>query len=267
MDGTEHWAGEFEHDSLAAPEARESFTKTMSKYETQDEAVIGGYEAIKMTGKPFKLPESLDKLPDDKTRQEFQAGVSKLIGVIDKEDAIPKDFNWAEGAAEGVQPDENFIGMAKKFAIDNHLTGNQLKGVVNTWNGLAKQARETMEQQAMTDIKATNEALLKQYNGSQEALQADIELMRRTFKNCPGMTAEEYEQIAEDLAGPDGKGQVGAMLRKPVLAKWLLKILAPISKEGDTTQGEGGTKPKKEETAEESVVRETPNTAKALGWV
>ena len=90
--------------------------------------------------------------------------------------------------------------------------------------------------------------------------------MRRTFKNLAGLSAEEYEKIADELMGPDEQGRVGAMLRNPILAKAVLKLLAPMSKEGSGAGGEGGQEPYKPPTPEDEIKKELPKTAAALGW-
>ena len=266
-EGTDgNWANDFQHDSLAVPETKEAFVKTMSKYGSQEEAIVGGFNAMKEIGKPFRLPESLDKLPDDKSRQEFQAHIGKILGVVESEDSIPKDFNWADGLEDGSQTDENMVAAFKNFAVDNKLNVNQVQGGVKFWNGIMRQAKESMQQTAAAEMKATNEAMLKEYNGSDEALKADIELMRRTFKNNAGLTGEEYEAIADDLMGPDENGKVGALLRKPTLTKALLKLLAPLSKEGSTEGGEGGTRPASKPTTEvEKLKARDPALAEAIG--
>lgn len=122
--------------------------------------------------------------------------------------------------------------------------------------------RETQAAETTAEMKASNEALLKSYDNDPKALEVDIENMRRTFQNHAGLTAEEFEQIADDLMGPDKDGKAGAILRSPVLARALLKLLAPMSKEGTGEQGKGGTPLKAGATPKEQL----PKTAEALGW-
>ena len=56
---------ELEHPSVTA-ENREEFSTHMAKFATMEDAALDGMALKKLTGKPFKMPESLDKLPDDK---------------------------------------------------------------------------------------------------------------------------------------------------------------------------------------------------------
>jgi len=250
----EHWSNEFEHESLSTDEARESFTKAMSKYDSPESAIMGGFEAMKLTGRPYKLPESIDKLPDDNVKKQFQDELHKVLGVIDSKDAFGDDFNFAEGLEDGRQADENIVETFKDFAVKNNFTRQQAQAGVNFWNGMMRQAREAEAQKAKDELGKVNEALKAEFG---DKVDENIELMRRTFQNNAGLSAEEFEQIADDLM------ETGTILRKPVLAKAIVKLLAPMSKEGGTDTGEGGTK---QEGEGETIEEQLPKTAKALGW-
>ena len=99
-EGNEHWAPGFEHASVTA-DNREAFNTSMAKYASRDEAIVGSFNAQKAMGKPFRVPESLDKL-DDASRDDFRSQARNALGI-----RTPKtvedlaDFNFKEGLAEG----------------------------------------------------------------------------------------------------------------------------------------------------------------------
>lgn len=251
------WIDNFEHESLSTPEARESFTKTMGLYETQEQAIIGGYEAKKLAGRPFKLPESMDNVehwPDENDRKTFKSGLSKLMGVVESEDAIPQDFNFAEGLEQGQTADENLVKAFKQFAVQNKFTLSQMQEGVKFWNAYQASVRQAVAQQAQQTIQATQQKILAAYNNDEGAYKADIELFKRTLKNHGGpngqpLPNEEYEAIGDEISSIDENGKPGPLFRNPTLTLSLLRLLAPMSKEGtnDTGTGAPPEPPKKDE--------------------
>ncbi len=256
----EHWSNEFEHESLATPEAKESFTSAMSKYETQEEALLGGFNAMKSMGKPFKLPESLDKLPDDNIRNDFRSQASKLLGIEDGISDIKAfdDIDFSDGLPDGVVMDEDFVNSYKQFAIDTKKTRSQVEKEVGFYKQALTKATEKVNQkieaQKLEAANKTNEALIAHF-GSKEEVAKQSELVRRAFQNHAGLTAQEYEEVGEALAD-------SALTKNPVLTRALVKLVAPLAAEGSTDKGTGGNPPPKQVTVKDM----NPKTAKALGW-
>jgi len=250
----EHWTTEVEHGKLENPETKEAFARAYGKYATQEDGLIGGFEAMQTVGRPFKLPESLEKLPDDKTRDDFVGGVSKLLGAVEKPEDL-KDLNWTAGMAEGSEADENLVKMFSHFVVENKMRRSIVQKNVEFYNKLMHQAKEAKEAQESEDMRLTNEALVKHFNG-EENLKKQIELYRRTFQNKAGLSGKEYEQVADELVD-------SGLLRHPLMARALLTLIAPLSAEGttDTGDGVGGG----ELTEEQKFKKENPKTAQALG--
>jgi hypothetical protein len=252
MADEQHWSEGFEHESLAEPQAREAFTKAMSKYESPEAAVMGGYNAIKEVGKPYKLPESLDKLPDDKIRQEFQAGLGKLLGAVEKPEDL-KDIKWLDGSKQE-KPDEGLVTSFSKFAAENKIPKSLAQKLVSFHNSLMTQELQAYEQTKAQKNKEVNEYLLKSYNGSADALKADVELMKRMFLHHAGLTPDEYEQAGEEVFN-------SLITQSPILAKAILG-LAKNFKEGVSSSGDGTPPP----PPPQPPPKDLPNTRKALGW-
>jgi len=256
----EHWTEEFEHESIT-DDNRESFIKAMSKYDSEEAAIIGGFNAMKEIGKPYKLPESLDKLPDDDTRANFRSQANKLLG-IELADSVESlaDIDFKAGIPEGSerQVDDNIANMLKKTAVEKKWPKSVIKDIIELYNGpLTKYVTEAQSARLATQKKdaadKTNEALIAHF-GSAEKVKEQSELLRRAIQNNAGLSAEEYEKVGDLMAD--------SMLTKdPVMAKAMLTLLSPLSAESTSENGKGAGK------AEPAGIKpeETP-TGKALGW-
>lgn len=258
----ENWLDTFEDPSLATPEAQEAFKSAMSKYDSQEAAVLGGFEAMKMTGKPFKLPESLDKLPDDNVRGEFTTQAHKLLGIETAENIEAlADLDPKAGQVEGQEVDEALMGAFKQFVVDNKINKGDAQKMIGFHNKMMAKARTAYIQQAEANkldaATKTNEALIAHF-GSEEKVAEQSELLRRAIQNS-GITPEEYEKVGDEMAN-------SILTKDPVVARVMLKLLAPLAAEGSTDVGGGGTPPPKELTATEQTKKDLPKTAEALGW-
>jgi hypothetical protein len=253
----EHWSSTFEHESLATPEARESFTKAMGKYETQEEGVLGGFNAIKMTGQPYKLPESMDKLPEAQ-RDEFSANARKVLGIegVKSIDDLA-DLNLREGLPEDAPINEALAETFKQFAVEKKLPKSVVKELIGFNNKTAMSMAKQQHDAQLETIKTTNEALIEHF-GNEEAVAEKSELVKRWFKNQSGLTAEEYEAVGDELAN-------SLFTKNPILSRVFMDHFAPLAAEGSTEQGKGGGGGKTP-SLETQTVEEYPETSKALGW-
>ena len=251
--GGDHWSGSFQHESLAAPEARESFTKAMSKYGSEQEAVIGGFNAQKQAGKPFKLPESMDNL-DEAGQKEFNEGISKLQpGMADTDFA---DFDFAAGAEEGQQPMSD-IGkdQLKQFIVESGMPQHQaLKCAahVNKLNlQIATQQKEISEKLG-TEV---NAKMVAHFGTQAEADKVSEQVMLAFQQRCS--SKEEFEATGKSIV------QSG-MTKHPELAIALAEMVAPHGKEAQTKQSDG--KGGKQTDGPAPIKEQLPLTGAALGW-
>jgi len=254
----ENWLSEFEHESLSTPESQEAFKSAMSKYESEEAAVMGGFEAMKAIGKPYKLPESLDKLPDDAARGEFTTQAHKLLGIETAKDVESlADLDMKVGQAEGAEFDENLAGAFKQFVVENNINKSSAQKMVGFYNQMMGKARAAYirqaEAQKTESATKTNEALIAHF-GSKEKVAEQSELLRRAIQNS-GITPEEYEEVGDVMADT-------ILTKNPVVARVMLTLLAPLAAEGTTDTGKGGTPAPKERTTADDL----PKTADALGW-
>jgi hypothetical protein len=252
----EHWTGEFEHETITE-ENREAFATAMTKYATPEDAIVGGFNAQKLAGKPFRLPESLDKLPDDKVRNDFTSQAHKLLGIehAPNVEALA-DLDLKVGLAEGHQVDENLGNAFKQFVVENKVPKAVAQKAIGFHNQMMAQAREAMAAQAeAAQVKAatdTNAALIAHF-GSEAKVKDQSELLRRAIKNS-GITAEEYERVGEVMAD--------SMLTKdPVMARVMLKLLAPLAASSSHEGGGAGEPPPGPKDPDAG----SPSY-KALGW-
>ena len=174
----EHWSTTFEHDTLAEPAVRESLTKAMGKYETPEAAVLGNYELQKVAGKPFKLPESIDKIPEAQ-REEFTASARKVLGmegVKSVEDLA--DLNFKDGLADNIPIEAELSESFKEFVVENKVSKAGAQKLVGFYNKLVTKAVDGMKNQMTEAAANTNEALVKHF-GSEEAVTEKSELVKR----------------------------------------------------------------------------------------
>ena len=251
---------ELQHESIT-DDNRESFAKHMEKFDSLESAALDGMALKKMTGQPFRLPESMDKL-DDNTRADFTAKAPGLLGIqpgVSKIEDLA-DINFAEGMAEGAQADDNIAGMLKNIAIEKKWPASVVKDLVGLYNGpLTEYGIKALETKQFNDNLAkkteTNAALIAHPSiGSQEKLNSLSEDMRRVFQNKAGLNAVEYEQVGNALAE-------SILTSDPVLARAMLTVLAPLAQNAKHENGDGRPAPTKEISEADKRVKKT------LGWV
>lgn len=219
------WMDTFEH-SAVTDENREAFGKAMGKYETLEDAVVGGFNAQKAIGAPFRLPESMDKL-DEPARNDLSAKARKLLGLETATDAAQlKDVDFGE------KPNEAFVGKLKEWAVAEGIDKATLGKLAKFYNGpLGAFVAEQQEQQKLAQAKACNEALIKAF-GSEEKVKELTTLMARAIKNNSGLSAEEIEEVADTMAD-------SMLTKNPAMARAMLNLLAPLAQEGSTEVGKG----------------------------
>lgn len=231
------WVEHLTHEKIT-PEAK----TVLDKFETPEDAYIGYVELQKNAGKPFKLPEALDKLPDDKTRSELTAQVGKLYGAVEKEEDLA-DVNFAEGLADARNVNHEFVAAAKKFAVTEKLPKSVVAKFTKLLNGFTQQALTTQQQtvatQAQKDLDETRKVLSPLFGGD-EGIKQNQELVRRMFQNHAGLTAEEYEKSAKSILD-------NGIMRDAVFAKGLFNLAANF-KEGQTEGAQQQTGAPKKET-------------------
>ncbi len=254
----DHWSDNFEHTSIT-DENRGEFATAMGKYENANDAVVGGFNAQKLAGKPFKFPESMDKLPDDASRTDFTSKAKGLLGIKTAKDVAElAELNMKMDIAEGSEPDENLTTMLKSFVVENEIDTGVAQKFVGFHNRIMKAAKEqfaTAEEEKKTQAAtATNEALIAHFKTEAEVAKQS-ELMRRAFQNKAGLNAEEFEKVGDALAD-------SVFTKNPILARAILTLVSPLAAEGTTDGGGGGGgggDPPKDPD-------EGSPTYKALGW-
>ena len=229
------WIGEFQHDSITDAN-RGDFGTAMEKYESVEEAVVGGFNAQKAIGKP-RLPKSMDELGDDVAKGEFTSGARSLLGIdIPKDTEALKDVNFKTGLADDAVVDEGFVGLVKNWAVEKGVDTASLGKMIELYNGpLAEFARSSMDAAEAAQLKESAEACQKDlvtHFGSAEKVAELSELLRRSLQNKAGLSAEEYEQVGESMA-------TSILTKNSVVAKAMLNLLAPLSAEGSTDGGGG----------------------------
>jgi len=238
------WVNEFEHSAITV-DNREAFNTSMEKFQTVNDAAVGYMELQKSAGKPFKMPDSMDKLPDDASRADFRSQAHKLMGTapIKSIDELA-DMNFKEGLGDDAVVNQDFVTLFKKWGVESGMTKPALAQMVKFYNGqladFSGGVQETQAKKALEDkqatITATNEAM-KTHLGGADKLEEQTVLLHRALLNNVGATAEEAEGLATFMK--EGEGATNAVLRRT-----LFKVLAPLAAEtGSKKAGEGGEPP------------------------
>lgn len=249
-----------EHASIT-PENRAAFSTHMEKFDSFEAAAVDGMGLKKMTGAPFKMPESMDKLPDDASRADFTAQARRALGInIPKDVEALKDVNFKSGLADGAPYNEEFVGLVKAWAVENGIDTATLEKFAPFYNGplteYATKAHKELGEKTFNDnAKATHEGLVTHFNGSEAKVTEESELLKRAVLNHPGMTSEKAEKVADIFVDVMQKGGSDAAIV-------LLEMIAPMAREGGSHAGKGGNPLPIEKTPKEQL----PKTAEALNW-
>jgi len=246
------WVKELKSDSLQSVEAM----SWLDKYNSVEDALSGGFNAVQKVGEPFKLPESLESLeriPGGTALPNFKKQLNKLLGAVEKEDDL-KDIDFTEGLADARHQNENLVAELKRFAVGKPK--NYVKELVKFINNFNNNMINTDKSQTLEKAKQVKESLSVLYGGD-KSVEDNYELVRRMFQNQMGLSADEYEK--------GGKSFIeDVLMRDAVMSKGFMNLAKSLEEEGSTPLV---TPPNAANAAKESpfTSKESP-TGKALGW-
>ena len=251
------WIGELTHDELVTPEAQQS----LEKYNSHEEALVGGLNAMKVVGKPYKLPKTMadvEHWPNEKDRQSFHAGMKELRGSVKSVDDL-KDVNFAEGLADARHVSEDLVKAVKEFAVEKGYSKKDVQELASMNNKVFTQVFNA--QKAATDqaVKANEEKVitgLEALYGGPDGVSKCKENVGRMLQNHCGLSSEEFDQASDLLIGI-------ATTKNLVLSKALFN-LSEGYKEGTTGKPNAPSIPGAGE--EITIEEELPDLAKAAGW-
>jgi len=254
----EHWAGEFEHESVTV-DNREAFKTSMAKFPTQADAVANNMELQKVAGQNFKLPKSIEGLPDEAMRKDFTAQVNTLFGrefAADTEALSVLDMK--SGASEGAKHNEDFAAAFKQFVVDKNIAKSDAQSLITFFNeATGKALTKFGEDKAAFDIaadKTCKDALIAHFGSQENVDKQDILMHRALLGKDIGLNADEAAEVAEAIKGSNA-------MKNPLLKQVLYKALGPLAAESST---EGGDKPTN--AAKVTDPEEGSPSYKALGW-
>jgi hypothetical protein len=235
---------EVEHPSITA-ENRDAFATHMEKFDSFEAAAVDGMALKAITGKPYKLPESIEKLPDDTTRSEFADRVNELFGRhVAKDVEGLADLDLKAGSATPDEPfDESFATKFKTWMVEKQIPKSVGQAAIEFFNKTVGEAQaeymvkaDAEAKQAAADrlkeVAACNQALIAKF-GTKEKLDEETARMHRALLNHTGCTAEEAENVSKFLADREGA-------TNPTIRRLLISNLAPLAKESAAPDGGGG---------------------------
>jgi len=227
----EHWSEGLTHEKLTTPEAKAN----LSKFETADDAHIGYLELQKTAGKPYKLPESLDKIeswPDPKDREGFRSAMAKMLGVPSSDEEL-NDIDFATGLPDARLVNQDLVKGFRKFVVDKAVPKTLAKDLIAFNNQFITQIMQAHEQAEQGKITKAEE-YLKPLFGDTEALKKHDNRVRVLLQNHCGLSPQEYEASIEELMN-------AGIAKNPVLRKALFNLSKDVVPEGSTEKP--GTKP------------------------
>ncbi len=257
----EHWTEGFEHESVT-DDNREAFNSHMAKFPTQAAAVMDGYGLAKQKGVAFKLPESIEKLPDDASRATLLAQTNKLYGreiAADLEGLADLDMK-SGSTAEGEMYDETLAKAFKEWVVAEKIEKSVAQKAIKFHNEAMALARtayagkteELTKKDAadrLAEVTACNDALVAKF-GTKEKLDEQTVLMHRALLNNTGCSTEEAADVAEFLK--DREGATNATLRRILISN-----LAPLATESLGPDGKPavpGTKVEQQDGVTEQIL-------------
>lgn len=257
-----------EHSSITA-ENRESLQTHMEKFDSFEAAAIDGMGLKKMQGAPFKMPGSMESLPDDVSRAEFTLSARKLLGITHAGSVDDlADLDLMAGSTSD-KMDDKLAAAFKEFVVSDKVdkaTAQKMIGFHNKAMGTAREAyaaaTKVAEDQAATqlvaDKRACNDALVAHEDfATQEAVDKQNILLHRALKDNVGISVEDAEDMSEFLNSREGA-------TNPVLRRILLKSLSPLAAESSTEGGDG--KPAGGKVVSEAEAAKDAEVKKVLGW-
>lgn len=253
----EHWSDDLTHDKLITPEAK----TVLGEYTTSEEFMAAGLEAKKMVGSPFRLPKSLESLPDDKVREELTSQVSELFGAdgflkgMTKSEEDLADIDFAAGYKNAKSANKEYVAALKAFAVDKKLPKETVKDLVGFTNQFNQGLLNNEEKRVIDEADAIKETLTVMC-GSKEAVGSSYDNVRKLFQNHCGITTQEYESVGKDFVEK-------VLMKNAVMSKALFNLADGIVVEGETE----GTLPggeKKPETMVERQNKELPGITSRL---
>ena len=252
----EHWANNFEHASINDGN-REAFSKSMAKFPTMQDAVIDGYGLQKLKGQPFKMPESLDKLPDDATRTDFINQVNKLTGreIVSDVKGLD-DLDVKLNLAENHTVNDDMVSAFKEFVVSEKIPKAMAQKLIGFNNDMvSKLTAKMMEKQEADSLalaETTNKQLIEKY-GSKEEVDKQSELFKRAVISKVGDN-EKAEAIADKMVK-------AGMTTDADLAGLLLDVFSPLAAEASHEGSQG-----KNNSTQYKDPDEGSPSYKALGW-
>lgn len=247
----EHWADGYEAEGLG-DDNREAFNTHMAKFPTQAAAVMDGYGLAKQKGVAFKLPETIEKLPDDASRATLLAQVNKLYGreIAADLDGL-SDLDMKSGStAEDAMYDETLAKTFKEWVVAEKIEKSVAQKAIKFHNeamALARTAYAAKTEEAtkkdatdrLAAVTACNDALIAKF-GSKEKLDEQTVLMHRALLNNTGCTAEEAGGIAEFLK--EREGATNATLRRILISNLAPLATESLGPDGKPTVAPAGAK-------------------------
>ena len=235
----EHWSDELTHEKLITPEAK----TVLQEYGTQEEYMAAGLEAKKMVGSPYRLPKSLESLPDDKARGEFTSGVEKVLGVkrLQSEEDL-EGIDFAKGHKNAKDSNKDVETAMRKFVIEKGYTKQQAEDLILHNNQTEQTRTNARVQKVIDDAEVAKNALVVMC-GSEDKVNSSYDGVRKLFQNHCGLSEVEYEET--------GKTFIEKILTKSaVMSKALFNLAESVVVEGETEIGLKGGKNKPESMTE-----------------
>ena len=238
------------YDGMEGITGNESMLTMAKEFDSAESAVVGGFNAKKAVGAPYKLPKTLESLPDDKVRDELLSQVSGLYGVdtgrltevrVSKAEDLA-DVNFADGLPDASKVNEGLKTAFTDMIIATGAPKSLVQKIITFNNTMVTQAAN---QKAQTDTEAAGKvsAEVKGLYGGEAGVERHRGLVSALFQAHGGLTTEETEAFATIIQG--------ATKDHVVANKALFNLAKKIMPESTTAKpGEPGYVAKKTSLAE-----------------
>ena len=224
-----HWTGRYEKIK-----GDENIVKALSKYNSEEDALLGAYEAQKRLGEkvtatPDEIIANLDKLSDEQK--------AALLGKVPDLQGIPKgaegytDIEWNKGLPEGTPIDETRRDAFVNFCVSKRISKDVASALVEFNNQYEQSVVDNYNHQ----MREKSDAALKQLTDDMGAVEfaKAAETVKRFFKTQI-QDPEKYAEFEKET-------YLNGIRNNPIIFKAILPAAQMAIGEGSTIKGENHT--------------------------
>jgi len=227
------------YDEMEGVTGNAEILKFAQKYNSAEEAIIGGYNAESKIGASFRIPETLDNLTEEQK--------AELHGVAKKLRDVPETADGYEiTVPEGLERNETLETAFKEWAFGRGMDKKDVAEVVGFYHQALIAAKEQEEQRDMQAFDEADSAFKLQSGVQYGNKMEGIRRLRMHAAEEMGVTYPATNEKGEEVIGSklddalDRKDAQGKKLgNHPIIMQFLSWIYDSYMAEGEPVEVAG----------------------------